>query len=485
MRRLVAASLFAAGVAMAAEPPQTPEQWQHAAVADIEAAYQLTLDNHPGTYDPANPGFATHLAEARKLGLQLATQVRDGAGYQAALAGFNAAIHDGHAGVEFTRPLAAQWRWPGFVAAWRGDSMYVYATVPGGPVAGSKIEQCDGQAVAKLAETNVFAYQGRSEERGSWWITAREVFTDAGNPFIKLPSVCSFSKDGKRFSMTLAWSPIDNDMLRWRQQSYNGDVLPVGLTEPRPHLYWAAMPNFQPDEPQRAAYRAMYEALRLHPGRYQQADAVVIDLRGNHGGSSLWSQDFARALWGDDAVAQHERANLSQQQVWWRASSGNVAHVRWLAGMLDGQGRADIAAGVREVAKQMQLALERGDKFFVTGDKKPPVAAAELQASAFNRPVYVIVPGQCASACLDALDVFTMFPNTKLIGAPSSADSTYMEVRYQLLDSGLVRVVIPNKVYVGRPRASGQFYSPQIEVNDLEWSTENFVKVIEADLKTR
>jgi hypothetical protein len=87
------------------------------------------------------------------------------------------------------------------------------------------------------------------------------------------------------------------------------------------------------------------------------------------------------------------------------------------------------------------------------------------------------------SACLDALDYFTMFPNTKLIGAPSSADTTYMEVRYQPLDSGLARVVIPTKVYVGRPRAAGQFYTPHITVSDLDWSTASFLKAIEADLK--
>jgi hypothetical protein len=81
------------------------------------------------------------------------------------------------------------------------------------------------------------------------------------------------------------------------------------------------------------------------------------------------------------------------------------------------------------------------------------------------------------------VDYFTMFPNTKLIGAPSSADSNYMEVRYQSLVSGAAKAVIPNKVYVGRPRAAGQFYTPQIVVRDLEWSTENFLNIIEADLK--
>lgn len=493
MRRLAAACLLAAGVVTAADMPQTPEQWRRAASADIEAAYQITQENHPGTYDPANPGFATRLDEARKAGLQLAAQVRDGAGYQAALLRFNTVIHDGHAGVAFTMPPAVEWRWPGFVAAWRGDSMYVYATVPGGPAAGSRIDACDGASIVTLAQTNVFAFQGRSDEPGNWWTEAPDVFVDKGNPFIERPQVCTFTLDGKQFSMTLAWSQYTNEMLQWRQQSYNGTTLPVGLSEPRPRLHWAAMPEFQPDEAQRTAYRAMSAELRAHPQRYQQADAVVIDLRGNHGGSSLWSLDFAGALWGDAEMARRDQQRMGKQQVWWRVSPGNVAHVRWMVGILKEQGNAEVAEGINALANVMQGALERGEKFYVTGAGAADAAGAtsasaakppnEAGPPAFNRPEYVIVPGQCASACLDAVDYFTMFPNTKLIGAPSSADSNYMEVRYQSLVSGAAKAVIPNKVYVGRPRAAGQFYTPQIVVRDLEWSTENFLNIIEADLK--
>ncbi len=59
-----------------------------------------------------------------------------------------------------------------------------------------------------------------------------------------------------------------------------------------------------------------------------------------------------------------------------------------------------------------------------------------------------------ASACLDALDVFTRFSNTKLMGAPSSTDSTYMDIRTRPVPSGLASVVIPNKVYGNLPRAN-------------------------------
>ena len=39
-----------------------------------------------------------------------------------------------------------------------------------------------------------------------------------------------------------------------------------------------------------------------------------------------------------------------------------------------------------------------------------------------------------------------------LFGAPSSADSLYMDVRLADLPSGLGKVIVPNKVYVNRAR---------------------------------
>jgi hypothetical protein len=131
----------------------------------------------------------------------------------------------------------------------------------------------------------------------------------------------------------------------------------------------------------------------------------------------------------------------------------------------------------------MRGALARGEPFYV--EKEESAAAADSGAPdgpPFVRPLYVIVPGNCASACLDALDLFTRFPNTVLVGAPSSADSTYMEVRIAELDSGRAAVIVPNKVYVKRKRANGEIYRPQIEVRDLVWSNATLLKTVEADL---
>ena len=89
------------GGACAAAPvlPASPHAWRAAAQADIEAAVQVTRENHPGAVDPHNPAFLANLEAARRHGLALAARVVDAPGYVAAIQGFNVRIGDGHAGL--------------------------------------------------------------------------------------------------------------------------------------------------------------------------------------------------------------------------------------------------------------------------------------------------------------------------------------------------------------------------------------------------
>lgn len=473
---------------MAAPPvlPQTAAAWRQTALDDIEEAVRLTRENHPGTFDPANPAFPAHLDEARRRALALAARVDGAASYVAAIQAFNATLGDGHAGIapRFDFASQVQRRWPGFVTVWREPGLFVYASEPGGPAVGAQVLSCDGKPVRQRIEDNVFSFAGRSSEPGRWWERARQLFVDAANPFVQLPARCRFSDAGKVVERALAWKPLDAQADAWLKESYNGPTLPVGLTEPRKGLFWAAMPSFQPDEAQRAAYRAMTAAVADDRRRFLEADAVVIDLRHNQGGSSLWSLAFAEALWGQDRVRRRMIARSARTEIWWRASPGNTAHVTaWIQQFTD-EKQVEFIDWAKRTSAGMQAALARGDKYYVEKVDAPaaPAASSDTDPPPFTRPVYVIVPGQCASACLDALDVFTSFANTTLIGAPSSADSTYMEVRLQPLRSGVSAAIIPNKMYVNRARANGQAYLPAIYANDVDWSTASFRAVVERDL---
>lgn len=491
---LLCASLARAMAAAPLPPPQpdatptTASAWRQAALADLEESYQITLDNHAGTYDPYNPGFTRHLNEAKQHSLGLVDRVGDAAGYTAVLADFTAGIHDDHAGVlpQLPAALAPAERWPGFVTVWRRDALYVYAALPGGPPAGARVVGCDGMPINDIIRSNVFAFKGKVEDAGDWWYLAPRVFVDKGNPFAKAPATCTFALDGVETAQALRWDASTAQAKRWRDDSFNGDILPVGLSEPADGVYWTAMPTFQPDEPQRAAYRTMTQEIGAHRQRYLDARAVVIDLRGNMGGNSQWSADFARALWGKEQVDKLSATLDAKTQVWWRASAQNTAYMKGLVGILAAQKQDAVAAWIDQTSTAMQAALDQGQRYYVQQADPAPApterAGAAPALPAFTRPVYVIVPGQCASACLDALDVFTRFPNTTLIGAPSGSDSNYLEVREQTLSSGRAFVIVPLKAYLHRPRGPGQAYAPAIYVTDINWSTKNFLDAVEKDL---
>jgi Peptidase family S41 len=476
----------------ATQLPNSPKAWSAAAKRDIQAAYQETFNNHPGPHDVQNPQFLQRLKKARQDALALAARVTNGPGYRVAVLRFRAVLQDGHAGTNliWEKLNMPPRRWPGFITVWRGNGLFVFESEAGGPTRGAQVLACDGVPMRELILKNVFAFYGREKEAGLWWEYAPLLLVDDGNPFLRLPHSCRFAFEGRIFSQPLTWRPANEHFKAW-VKLVDGDKLAIGMTEPRPNLLWVAMPTFTPDEAERATYRQMFKQIIDQREKVRKADALVIDLRHNQGGNSVWSVEFAQALWGEARVDRRMAAYSVNTRIWWRASRDNAQYFAQ---------EAEQAAQEKEVATSdwlkkkflgMQKALDQGKLFYIQEeDAAAPTNAHPEQdlptdPPPFEKPVYVIVPGQCASSCLDAVDVFTRFANTKLIGAPSSADSTYMEVRYKTLDSGLAYVIIPNKVYVNRPRGNGQFYVPEILVTDLEWNSSNFLRVVETDLAAR
>lgn len=489
---LLAGAIFSSDASAQSLPsvPETPEAWKQAARNDIEAAFLETKNNHPGMADPQNPGFFARLIQAKERSLEYADAVTDAGGYRAALQIFNTMIHDGHAGVRVTLPPDSPYtqKWPGFHAVWRADKMMVYASELAEVPAGATLHSCDGQAVGAWLQSNVFPFSGHAENSGDWWTHAEKLMRDNGNPFIKLPAKCELELDGKRWLHHLRWTKISAQGKEWERRASDGEQLPVGMTSPKPGWFWIAAQTFSPDESQRAAYRKMYQDIREKRSELLKASAIVIDLRHNRGGSSGWSRDLAKALWGEERVNRRVKAYFAETQVWWRASEGNIAYLENLVGVLRKEAQLPVADTLEKIAAQMRIARQADEPFFKAVAAPVTMSMHEAKQDlasdppALQSPVYVIVPSRCVSACLDALDVFQLFDGVRFIGAPTGADSTYMEVRTVGLPSGLGVTVIPNKVYLNRPRGNGIAYQPQIVFGKLEWSTKNFIQMIEEDV---
>jgi hypothetical protein len=485
LRNSVLAGLMIYGASSLGSAANSATDWRGLAMADIEAAYIETRNNHPGMFDPNNPNFPKLLEVARTEALKLARKTTNAASFEASLNRFKAVLNDGHAGAYASLPDAMRptIKWPGFVAAWRSNAMYVFKSDVDGPPEGAQIVSCDRLPVKSLIGRNYFRFSNGREIPGEWWSSARRLFVDDGNPFVTLPKTCLFRHNGKDHSRKLNWSAVPDYYQAWKNGSANGDLLPIGVTERALGIFWYAMPDFQPDADGTTAYKKLYAYTIANRDKLLEARAIVLDLRFNQGGSSNWSKMLAKQLWGEARVDRALREYFAKTQTLWRPTAGNLAAINDFIPLLEQQGDSESAAMVKMFVPIFEAAVKRGDNYLVEPDIPEGDGAAEADEPAeLKAPVYVIVPGQCASACLDAVDYFKRFFNTKLIGAPSSADSTYMEVRNPQLPSGMAYAIIPMKMYVDRPRGKGVFYQPDIEMRDFDWSTGNFLKRIEADL---
>lgn len=481
--------------------PATAAGWADAARRDITAAYQLTADNHPGMANPLDPGFPALLQQAQKNAMALLPFVNSAMAYDAAIARFSTTLQDGHAGAFASLPdeLRPKRRWPGFIAVWRGEALWVYHSAVPHLTKGMQILACDGLPVKNLIRQRVFQYSGQVDQPGHWWSYAGSLFTDDGNPFIPPLVHCDFkAADGNIHQQQLSWTVRPDAVQPFAQAAYDGDPLDIGLywhqagpdsadtagaAQPQNktgEVAWIAMPTFNPEPGEISQYELLFSTLEQQKARLQQAKAVVLDLRRNQGGSSYWSFQVAGLLWGKELVQQKATALFANTEVWWFASAGNTAYVKSLHEVMQSQGQDSLLPWISQVGQGMEQALKAQKPFYIEADETDVAAtstAKELPQQ-LQTPVYVIVPGQCASACLDAIDIFKLFDNTRLLGTESSSDSTYMDVRFQPLPSGLAKVVIPNKMYVNRPREKGVYYRPDVAYQQLDWSTQALLDVV-------
>ncbi|GAA58430.1 hypothetical protein P20652_0284 [Pseudoalteromonas sp. BSi20652] len=469
---LLCALLLSPIINAAQEPmlPTTPEQWRSITERDINAAYSITAHNHPGMFDVNNPTFPDLLKQAKAEALALSAQASGPQVHVASIARFSTVLQDGHAGAfsSVDRPTR---RWPGFRAVWRGDALKVYYSETSNISKGDVVSQCDGQSTDTLMRKRIFEFHGEVAQPGHWWQQGWRLLIDEGNPFLTPLKACEFVKaNGDTYTHVLNWSVKPKSASKHLENAYNGDELPIDLTWPEKNIGWIAMPSFSSTDKQTAAYNKVFEKIQQQRSKLLTAKAVVLDLRHNQGGSSYWSSQIAKELWGKKVVEQKTAGTTQNEQVWWRASKDNTDFVESLLEVVKDQ--PELLKIVKNVAAGMALSLKSGAPFYVEQEtntlnnipQKPLV-------SDFKTKVFVIVPPQCASACLDALDKFKLFENTTLFGAPSSADSMYMEVRLADLPSGLGKVIVPNKVYVNRARGAGAYYKPDVAYNGIDWTT--------------
>ena len=463
----VIAALAGAGVATAQEASSTvaaPADWGQALAEDARAFHELIADSHPGPVDPENPGFRALLDGGLRTALTRAETARTYEDWFFALQAYSASFDDGHLGLSQFAPMRHEWRrrWPGFLTVLRGDHAEV-AFSQGGerPPVGARLISCDGRDADALAAELLGQGAGRWSLRSRRVALSASLFVDHHDPYVTLPQACVFETDGGRRTWSLTWAAMSDE---------EADVA-VAAASPRRHTtgvglrpieggYWIEMGSFDPDasSEQGVQLTALHEQVVANAESIRAADVVVFDLRGNNGGSSTWSAEIAKALWGaawiDDRVKGSEGVD-------WRASSANQATVAGYQQMF--ASNPDLADYLGRMAAGLDEAIARGDDLWRQPDfdegGEDAAAADGPPTTAMRARTWVLTDYGCASACLDAVDVLRAVGAT-VIGQETSADTVYMEIRREDLPSGRAQAHLPMKVYRGRARGNNETVVP-------------------------
>jgi hypothetical protein len=441
-------------------------RWGQTARDDVDAAYKLLRDNHPGGATELHDlAFQERLNNAHNAALGRARTVISYQGYAAVLAGFAARMGDKHIWSRPTFVLNLP-RWAGLIVSKRGNSWLVSDTdEPQAALRGAALISCDGEDIEDLARKNLGGF------RVDWNVGAQQVqsapwlFVDEGNPFVTRPAACLFEHDGQRQTVKLNWMRIKRDNLLPRLQTAIGagaagyGVRRVGGG------YWIALQSLMSNH---AA--DVVKAVEDQKTALRDAPFVVLDMRGNGGGSSSFGRQIAASLLGPAAVdARLGPEGGSACEEAWRASESNINNLDFLLR----SGTVYTTPETKKIGetqlREMRAARGRGKAFssevYCPDALEKPVLAAQLPSLMKGR-LLLLTDSLCFSSCLLVTDDFLTL-GAFHVGQTTDAATHYLEVREEYLPSGYSMFSTLQAIDPGSPYQIGPFEPTLIYNGDI------------------
>jgi hypothetical protein len=464
MLRAVVATILAAVLAGAAPPPpgagDAAPHWRALTRLDVDAAHRLLLEDHPGAAPEAgDPAFRARLEAGYAAALRRAAAVRSPEGYVATMAAFATSMADKHI---WSRPLVQtldRAEWAGILIVRRGTKWVVGSdeeAADGPPLKGAVLLSCDGIPADRLAEERLGTY------RAVWSVEAQRVqraawlLLDDGNPFLVRPKSCLFGQAGATRAVALRWRRPDSDLSPKMAALALRGAPGFGVRKSG-EGWWIALQSFS----EKAL--PVVEDVRAKAAELRAAPYVVLDLRGNGGGNSIYGRQIASALLGDAWVSARLRGESPTGcggKVW-RLSAHNLERLAYYRSTMGPRMGKEAAAQFTAEYEAAAAARARGAAF--TGPARcaaaPAPAATPAAAPAqpdYRGRLFLLTDNSCFSSCLLVSDQFRRL-GALHVGETTDANTHYMEVREDRLPSGLSMFSTLQAVDPSAPMQIGPF----------------------------
>lgn len=444
-----------------AETPTIDVPWRQLTERDVDYLASVVPTHYIYAIQPGgeawNASFASLIARARRE----ATMVTDYGGYRAVIQHLVAGFEDPHFRVHFALTPRAP-PWPGFLVRYRGGRyLVVYSTHKEIPV-GAEITACDGRPlndwIDQLAELEG-GPKGLVTTRAN---LGSKLFIDVDSLLYQRPKTCHIAGA----DVDLRWSPASSD-------AYGMDGNLERISMPFDPIHdqsidvtgfgrngaWVRLGTMMPGTA--AAAEQFTHLIDAAPG-LRDKDVVVIDVRGNPGGTYNWFMAFLRGLYGPEYADRYARARLEIV---------NTILVLSPTGSDDPGFSAEMQAIKSPPDPPMEVKRDPPTVRKLPGGASlismqapisvlPPATGAPPPNPVKAR-VYVLTDYGCASACLSFLDEILRFPGVTQVGTETHVDrrSGGWPQAYDL-PSGLGFVRMGRMVREGRKRGENEPWVP-------------------------
>lgn len=408
---------------------------------------------HPGGRE-WNALFRRSLDQARRE----AALVRDFASYRAVLQHFVVSFQDAHFSAYFN-VASRRARWPRFTVRYQGGSYVVAHSALPTVREGAAVIACDGHPLHDWVDRLAEYLGGPPRLETTRASIARQLFVDSGNPLHAVPRTCRIGDSNISLEWVSAPGTGPGAVTEPERTSHSAPTLTdasASISRFGADGAWVRIGTMIPSTPEQAAqFRQVIEgASALRDKRI-----VVIDVRGNSGGTYNWFMAFLRGLYGQPYADHHARARLEIANVIMNLpaqtpEAGVPGGAAAIESPADPPMDAMTPLRVRELAGGGTMVFMR-----------PPADALPLSPASPPNPVrakvYLLTDYGCASACISFVDEMMRFPGVVQIGGETHIDrrSGGWPERFEL-PSGLAFVRMGRMVREGRRRGENETWVP-------------------------
>lgn len=383
----------------------------------------------------------------------------------------------------------SHFRWSGFFVDLVKDEFVVGHTSQNWPIdlppSGAKLLSCDQQVAKDIYFKQILPYKDQRTEIDTSAATALFTLSAPGkHPLLnqQLYTSCGFLlADGSQTDFPLKWLGLvehkerkDDDWHNIGKKFNKGKKTKLGIKKIS-DLTWVKLPSFSVPNKKIASFNTVLK----HVQQLNDDNQLVIDLRGNRGGSLFYMSQLIQSIYPSIDSMWH--TGKAEPKIVLRKSNELRQFYEYIINKSEKSEQDSISPKQRHEINSISMLLQllnnhknAEEALTITKQQQPELFQIthkdNIRQQDFGGQVIVLTGHDCFSACLTFVDLLRTKQQVTHVGKTTDADTKYVN-NITLSTSNRKRFSLPLMHLSTRVRADNQPIEPHYEYTGYIWDT--------------